>query len=73
MWVWMKFPYLAGVSLSADPEMIRQTMQRLVAYGTLQAVGEDRARYEFQVDLVRLWIEQFKSLTKAVNGIQSVQ
>jgi outer membrane protein assembly factor BamB len=64
---------LADYGLPADPEVIRQTLQRLAAHGTLRAVGEDRACYEFQVDLVRLWIERSRSLTQAVHGVRSAE
>ena len=64
---------LADYGLPADHEVIRQTLQRLAAHGTLRAVGEDRARYEFQVDLVRLWIERSRSLTQAVHGVRSAE
>jgi outer membrane protein assembly factor BamB len=64
---------LADYGLPADREVIRQILQRLAAHGTLRAVGEDRARYEFQVDLVRLWIERSRSLTQAVHGVRGVE
>jgi outer membrane protein assembly factor BamB len=64
---------LANYSQAADPKTIRRTLQRLTAHGTLRAVGEDKACYEFQVDLVRLWIEQSKSLTLAVNEVRTVE
>jgi hypothetical protein len=56
----------------ADPTAIGQILHRLEARGTLRAVGEGRARYEFQVDLVRLWIEQFKSLSRVVQAASSI-
>jgi hypothetical protein len=59
---------LADQELRIDPADVTRTLQRLVAQDLLREVGEGRAYYEFQVDLVRLWIEQFRSLAQAVRG-----
>jgi outer membrane protein assembly factor BamB len=64
---------LVDCGLETDPAEVERAMQRLAAQDLLQAAGEERACYEFQVDLVRLWIEQFKSLTQAVHGIPTVE
>jgi outer membrane protein assembly factor BamB len=64
---------LADCGLDTDPAEVEQAMQRLAAQDLLQWGGEERACYEFQIDLVRLWIEQFKSLTQAVHGIGTVE
>jgi hypothetical protein len=64
---------LADYGLETDPAEVEQAMQRLAAQDLLQAGDEERAYYEFQVDLVRLWIEQFKSLAQAVHGIRTVE
>ena len=64
---------LAGCGLETDPAEVEQAMQRLVAQDLLLWRGEERAYYEFQVDLVRLWVEQFKSLTQAVHRIRTVE
>jgi hypothetical protein len=64
---------LADCGLEIDPAEVEQAMQRLVAQDLLQWRGEERACYEFQVDLVRLWIEQFRSLTQTVQGIWTVE
>jgi hypothetical protein len=64
---------LADYGLEIDPAEVEQAMQRLAAQDLLQWGGEERPCYEFQVDLVRLWIEQFRSLTQAVHGIRTVE
>jgi outer membrane protein assembly factor BamB len=60
---------LADYGLTADPAKITQVLQRLTAQDLLRAVGEEMSRYEFQVDLVRLWIERFKSLAQVTQEI----
>ena len=60
---------LAGYGLTADPAKVTQVLQRLTAQDLLRAVGEEMSRYEFQVDLVRLWIERFKSLAQVTQEI----
>jgi hypothetical protein len=60
---------LADHGLSSDPTQVTRVLQRLTAQGLLQARGDAAPRYEFQVDLVRLWIERFKSLTQAVQEL----
>jgi hypothetical protein len=60
---------LADHGALPDPAQVTRALQRLAAQGLLQATGEGRPRYEFQVDLVRLWIERFKSLTQAAQEI----
>jgi outer membrane protein assembly factor BamB len=64
---------LGSYGLETDPAEVTRAMQRLAAKDLLQSVGAERTSYEFQVDLVRLWIEQFKSLTQAVHGIWTVE
>ena len=64
---------LADYGLETDPAEVARAMQRLAAQDLLQSGGEERACYEFQIDLVRLWIEQFKSLTQAVHEIRTVE
>jgi hypothetical protein len=56
-----------------DPVEITRALHRLAAQDPLRAAGEGRTRYEFQVDVVRLWIEQFKSLAQAVQEILTVE
>ena len=63
---------LANYGLETAPAEVTRAMQRLAAQDLLQSGGEKRASYEFQIDLVRLWIERFKSLTQAVHEIQTV-
>jgi hypothetical protein len=60
---------LADHGLRSDPAPVAHVLQRLTALGLLQATGEGTPRYEFLVDLVRLWIERFKSLAQAVQEI----
>jgi arginine repressor len=64
---------LADYGLDTDPAEVARAMQRLAAQDLLQSRDEERVYYEFQVDLVRLWIEQFKSLTQAVHGIRIIE
>jgi hypothetical protein len=64
---------LADYGLETDPAEVARAMQRLAAHGLVQARDEERAYYEFQVDLVRLWIEQFKSLAQAVHALRTVE
>jgi outer membrane protein assembly factor BamB len=59
---------LADYGLEADPAEVTRAMQRLAAQGLLRSGGGERAAYEFQIDLVRLWIEQFKSMAQAVHA-----
>jgi outer membrane protein assembly factor BamB len=59
---------LADYGLETDPAEVEQTMQRLAAQELLREAGEGRARYEFRIDLVRLWIEHFRSLTQTVQA-----
>jgi hypothetical protein len=56
---------LADTGLPADPVDIARGLQRLAAQDLLRQVGE---RYEFQVDLVRQWVEGYKSLAQAVQN-----
>jgi len=60
---------LANCGLPTDPAQVTRSLQQLAARDLLRVVDEERTRYEFQVDLVRLWIEQFKSLTQAVQEV----
>jgi hypothetical protein len=60
---------LADYGLTADPAKVTQVLQRLTAQNLLRAVGEEMSRYEFQVDLVRLWIERFKSLAQVTQAL----
>jgi outer membrane protein assembly factor BamB len=64
---------LTDYGLDTAPAEVARAMQRLAAQDLLQSRDEERAYYEFQVDLVRLWIEQLKSLAQAVHGIQTVE
>jgi hypothetical protein len=62
---------LADCGLEIDPAEVEGALARLAAQDLLQWGGEERPCYDFQVDLVRLWIEQFRSLTQAVRGISA--
>jgi hypothetical protein len=64
---------LADYGLETDPVVVEQAMQRLAAQDLLQWGGEERAYYAFRLDLVRLWIEQFKSLSQTVHEIRIVE
>ena len=64
---------LADYGLETNPAEVTRAMQRLAAQDLLKSGGEERACYEFQIDLVRLWIEQLKSLTQTVHGIRTVE
>jgi outer membrane protein assembly factor BamB len=55
---------LADCGLEIDPAEVEGAMQRLAAQDLLRWGGEERPCYEFQVDLVRSWIERFRSLTR---------
>jgi len=62
--------YVASpTGLPTDPVEITRALHRLAAQDLLRATDEGRTRYEFQVDVVRLWIERFKSLAQAVQDI----
>jgi hypothetical protein len=64
---------LADYGLETDPAEVARAMQGLEAQDLLQSRGQETAGYEFQIDLVRLWIEQSKSLTRAVQGMRTVE
>jgi outer membrane protein assembly factor BamB len=59
---------LADRGLRIDLADVSRILQRLKAQDLLREAGERRSCYEFQVDLVRLWIEQFKSLAETVRA-----
>jgi hypothetical protein len=62
--------YVASpTGVPTDPVEITRALHRLAAQDLLRAAGEGRTRYEFQVDVVRLWIEQFRSLAQPVQEI----
>jgi outer membrane protein assembly factor BamB len=64
---------LAEHGLEADPAEVARAMQGLTAQGLLRSGGDERAGYEFQIDLVRLWIERFKSLTQTVREMRTAE
>ena len=64
---------LADCGLETDPAEVEEAMQQLAAQDLLRWGGEERACYEFRIDLVRLWIERFKSLTQAVHRVGTVE
>jgi outer membrane protein assembly factor BamB len=64
---------MADSGLPTDAAEVAQALQCLTAQDLLRPVGEKRTRYEFQVDLMRLWIERFKSLTQAVQETLAVE
>jgi hypothetical protein len=60
---------LSDHGLPTDPAQTTRVLQSLAAQDLLQAAGEGKPRYEFQVDLVRLWIERYRSLAQAVQEL----
>jgi hypothetical protein len=59
---------LAEAGLPADAVDVAHGLRRLAAQELLRRAGGDDERYEFQADLVRQWIEGYKSLAQAVQA-----
>jgi len=62
---------LADYGLAVDPVAVSEALHRLAVRGPLRPAGAGSARYEFEVDLVRLWIDRCKSLARAVDATRS--
>jgi hypothetical protein len=60
---------LGEYGLRIDPAKVSQVARRLVQRDIVQEIGPEGDRYEFTVDLMRLWIEETKSLSRVVEEI----
>jgi len=60
---------LGEYGLRIDPAEVSEIAKRLVQRGIVRDMGPEADRYEFTVDLMRLWIEETKSLSRVVEEI----
>jgi hypothetical protein len=62
---------LGEYGLRIDPAEVSGIAKRLVQRDIAREMGPEADRYEFTVDLLRLWIEETKSLSRVVEEITS--
>jgi hypothetical protein len=60
---------LGEYGLQIDPAEVSEVAKRLVQRGIVRDMGPEADRYEFTGDLIRLWIEETKSLSRVVEEI----
>lgn len=50
---------------------VREALRRLTERGILHEVGESPPRYEYKVDIIRLWMESYKVLGRVIEEIET--
>jgi len=60
---------LGEYGLRIDPAEVSEVAKKLVRRGIVREMGPEADCYEFTVDLIRLWIEETKSLSRVVEEI----
>lgn len=58
-----------GESTQVDPAKVSEVAKRLVQRDIVREMGPEADSYEFTGDLIRLWIEETKSLSRVVEEI----
>ncbi|MCQ3979519.1 MAG: hypothetical protein DPW09_39375, partial [Anaerolineae bacterium] len=49
-------------------QVVREALRRLTERDIVRELGESPPRYEYKVDLVRLWVERYKALGRVIEG-----
>jgi outer membrane protein assembly factor BamB len=62
---------LGEYGLWIDPAEVSEVAKRLLQRDIVRQMGPEADRYEFTVDLIRLWTEETKSLSRVVEEITS--
>ena len=60
---------LGEYGLLIDPAEVSEVAKRLVQRDIVREMGPEADRYEFTVDLMRLWIEGTQSLSRVIEEI----
>ena len=60
---------LGECGLRIEPAEVSEVAKRLIRRDIVREMGPEGDRYEFAVDLIRLWIEETKSLRRVIEEI----
>jgi hypothetical protein len=52
-------------------QLVREALRRLTERDIVRELGESPPRYEYKVDLVRLWVERYKALGRVIEEFPS--
>ena len=57
---------LAERGVAMEVQAVRETLRGLVERDIVREVPGQPPRYEYKVELIRLWVEQYKALSRVI-------